>query len=45
MVREPSAPQAGGKLVVGLREVKRLAAGTYLFTAVKVLFKLIKYFQ
>lgn len=46
MVRQPSAPQPGGKLVVSLKQEKRLAAaGTYLFTAVKVLFKLIEYFQ
>lgn len=45
MVRQPSAPQPGGKLVEGLRQVKGVAAGTYLFTAVKVLFKLIKYFE
>lgn len=37
--------QPGGKLVVGLRQVKTVTAGTYLFTAVKVLFKLIKYFS
>lgn len=45
MMGQPSAPQPGGQLVVGLRQVKRVAAGTYLFMAVKVLFKLIEYFQ
>lgn len=32
-------------MVVGLRQVKVVVAGSYLFTAVKVLFKWIKYFQ
>lgn len=39
MVRQPSAPLPQGKLV------KAIVAGSCLFKAVTVLFKLIKYFQ
>jgi len=40
----PSPPQPGGKTVAGPTLVK-VAGGSYLFTAVNVLFKSIKYFQ